>query len=343
MKAFLGDLSIGLLIMRHPHVRESALNSALRATLFTTVAVLFSPLLAWAGESPGIVAKPSSTALTNAFFAMDTGTRGTPAEVAAMLGEIGYAGLGGSGYNVKPMRQALEARGLKLFNVYLTLKLDPTHSALTPPMKQLITDLAGSGAALWIALDKVSNGGAPLPPSSTEGDALAVEKLRELADYAGPRGVRIALYPHTWFWLERTSDAVRLANRLNHPGVGVTFNLCHWLKVEGGGDAEATLRAAMPRLFFVSINGADGGETQKLDWKQLIQTLDRGTYEVGALLQTLRRLGYAGPIGLQAYGIGGEPRDNLTRSIEAWKRLSAAAANRPQTKLLAPVNLRFVQ
>ena len=85
----------------------------------------------------------------------------------------------------------------------------------------------------------------------------------------------------------------------------------------------------MPRLFFVSINGADGGDTRKLDWKQLIQTLDRGSYKVGDLLQTLRRLGYAGPIGLQAYGIGGEPRDNLTRSLEAWKRLSAAAANRP--------------
>ena len=324
-------------------IHESALNSNLRALLLTTALVLSNPLLAWAGESPAIAPTPPSSAFTNAFFAMDTGTRGTPAEVAAMLGEIGYAGLGGSGYNIKPMRQALEARGLKLFNVYLTLKLDPTHSALTPPMKQLITDLEGSGAALWIAVDKVSNGGTALPPSSTEGDAVAVEKLRELADFAGPRGVRIALYPHTWFWLERTSDAVRLANRINLPSVGATFNLCHWLKVEGDGDAEATLRAAMPRLFFVSINGADKGETQKLDWKQLIQTLDRGSYDVGALLQTLRRLGYTGPIGLQAYGIDGEPRDNLTKSFQAWKRFSAAAANRPQTKLRPPVNLRFAQ
>lgn len=321
---------------------ESSLNSALRALLLTTAIVFFGPMMARAGESAVIGSAASSGAFTNAFFAMDTGTRGTPEAVAAMLGEIGYAGLGGSGYNVKPMRQALAARGLKLFNVYLTLKLDPTHSALTPPMKQLIADLAGSGAALWIAVDKVSNGGAPLPPSSTEGDAVAVEKLRELADFAGPHGVRIALYPHTWFWLERTSDAVRLANRLNHPDVGVTFNLCHWLKVEGEDNAEATLRTALPRLFFVSINGADGADTQKLEWKQLIQTLDQGSYKVGALLQTLRRLGYTGPIGLQAYGIGGEPRDNLTRSFQAWQRLSAAEANRPQSKLLPPVNLRFV-
>lgn len=323
--------------------RESALNSALGALLLTTALALSSPMVARAGESAAIGAVPSANALTNSFFAMDTGARGTPEAVAAMLGEIGYAGLGGSGYNVKPMRQALEARGLKLFNVYLTLTLDPTNAALTPPMKRLITDLEGSGAALWIAVDKVSKGGAPLPPSSEEGDAVAVAKLRELADYAEPRGVRIALYPHTGFWLARTSDTVRLANQLDRPGVGATFNLCHWLKVEGDGDPEATLRAAMPRLFFVSINGADGGDTRKLDWKQLIQTLDRGSYDVGALLRLLHRLGYTGPIGLQAYGIGGEPRDNLTRSLDAWQRLSAASANAPRKKLLPPTNPRLIQ
>ena len=29
-------------------------------------------------------------------------------------------------------------------------------------------------------------------------------------------------------------DGVRLADKLNRPSVGVTFNLCHWLKVEAG-------------------------------------------------------------------------------------------------------------
>jgi len=312
--------------------RESALNSALGALLLAAALGFFSPMMARASESAAIVAMPSS-AFTNSFFAMDTGTRGTPEAVAEMLGEIGYAGLGGSGYNVKPVRQALEARGLRLFNVYLTLKLDPTNSALTPPMKQLITDLEGSGAALWIAVEKV------LPAGD---DTVAVARLRELAGYAEARGVRIALYPHSGFWLERTSDAVRLANQLDRPGVGATFNLCHWLKVEGDLDPEPTLRAALPRLFFVSINGADGGDTREFKWNQLIQTLDLGSYKVGAFLQTLRRLGYTGPIGLQAYGIGGEPRDNLSRSFEAWKSLSAAAANAPQKKPLAPINLRLI-
>jgi hypothetical protein len=40
----------------------------------------------------------------------------------------------------------------------------------------------------------------------------------------------------------------------------------------------------MPRLFAVSINGADSGGQ---DWKTLIQTLDRARFDMTAFLQTL--------------------------------------------------------
>ncbi|MCX7049030.1 MAG: hypothetical protein NTX50_26540, partial [Candidatus Sumerlaeota bacterium] len=102
------------------------------------------------------------------------------------------------------------------------------------------------------------------------------------------------------------------------------FNLCHWLRVTGGKDLEATLKQAMPYLFVVTINGAD---KDGKDWKTLIQTLDRGTYSVEEALKTLHRLGYQGPIGLQGYGIGGNVQDNLMRSMEAWRRLSAKAVS----------------
>ncbi len=60
-------------------------------------------------------------------------------------------------------------------------------------------------------------------------------------------------------------------------------------------------------------------------WNRLIQTLDRGSYDVGIVLRILRQLGYEGPIGLQGYGLGGDRRDNLVRSIKAWKKLTANA------------------
>lgn len=36
----------------------------------------------------------------------------------------------------------------------------------------------------------------------------------------------------------------------------------------------------------------------------------------------LKELGYEGPIGLQCYGIGGDTREHLARSMAAWKQLS---------------------
>jgi hypothetical protein len=100
------------------------------------------------------------------------------------------------------------------------------------------------------------------------------------------------------------------------------FNLCHWLKC-GGDEAklEPLLQAAMPHLFAVTINGAEGGLGRKGGWNRLIQPLGSGTFDNGKLLDTLKRLGYTGPIGLQCYGLGGDAREHLTRSMKAWRSM----------------------
>jgi sugar phosphate isomerase/epimerase len=263
------------------------------------------------------------------FFAFQNCFSLPPAELAATLKDFGYDGLSASGHNMTPLVKELQARGLKLFNTYLTPTFDAATNALTEPLRKLIDDLQGTGAALWIAPQKVTKDGKAFAASSPDGDEVALARLREIADYAEPRGVKIALYPHTWFWLERVEDGVRLANKLNRPGVGATFNLCHWLKVEGDRDPAPVLKAALPRLFFVSINGADGGDTQKQDWNQLIQTLDRGSYDVGAFVRQLHQLGYHGPVGLQCYNVKGDQKENLQRSIAAWRKFTAAPANPP--------------
>ena len=111
----------------------------------------------------------------------------------------------------------------------------------------------------------------------------------------------------------------RKAKRQN---IGVTFNLCHWLKVDGK-DLRATLTRAKPCLSLVTINGAD---SDGQDWGKLIQPLDTGTYDVAGVLRVLVELNYQGPIGLQHYGIGGDCRQNLERSMNGRRKLSAEAA-----------------
>ena len=55
----------------------------------------------------------------------------------------------------------------------------------------------------------------------------------------------------------------------------------------------------------------------------LIQPLDQGDFDNRQLLATLREIGYRGPIGLMCYGIPGDARDHLARSMAAWKQMKA--------------------
>ena len=54
----------------------------------------------------------------------------------------------------------------------------------------------------------------------------------------------------------------------------------------------------------------------------LIQTLDRGSYDVGAFVRQLRAMGYTAPVGLQCYNLKGDQKENLRRSLAAWRQLS---------------------
>lgn len=93
------------------------------------------------------------------------------------------------------------------------------------------------------------------------------------------------------------------------------------MRVDSSRNYKPLLRRAMPWLWAVSINGADEFD-EKPGWKRYIQPLGQGNFDVGRLLRTLKELGYKGPIGLQCYGIGGDAREHLARSMTAWQKLS---------------------
>jgi len=249
---------------------------------------------------------------------MDTATdRKAPArEQVAMVKELGYAGIGCDIRAMPEMLKAADEAGVKLFSVYVGANVDPAKPKYDPKLKEVIESLKGRDTIIWLFI----TGG---KPSATEADDRAVEIVREVADLAAAAGLRVALYPHFGFYVQKVEDALRIAEKAGRKNVGVTFNLCHFLRAEKEDDMAAVLKRAMPRLFLITINGADSGGK---DWDTLIQTLDRGTFDNARLLRPLKDLGYTGPIGFQGYGIKGDARDNLTRTIEAWRRLSARAA-----------------
>jgi len=259
--------------------------------------------------------------LPNPLFAMDTGTQDathkTPAEQVALVKEIGFAGVGPTYHNTAELQQwlvALDQNRLKMFALYLPLRLDDVPGSLAT-VKEAAAALRGRDTLLWLYV--TGKGEMPEDPGD---ETVAVQAIRDISDYASDVGLRVALYPHTGFFLQSIEHAVRLAENVHRQNLGVTFNLCHWLMVDGG-DLGASLKTARLYLFCVTLNGADsGGKT----WKELIQPLDRGTFDVSQVLRLLSKLKYTGPIGLQHYGIGGDARENLEHSMEGWKRLSMA-------------------
>ncbi len=264
---------------------------------------------------------PLVCAAANPFFAMDTGTRDathkTPAEQVALVKELGFAGVGPIYHGPDDLQQwyaALDQRELKMFALYLNLNLD---TGVTPELKAAVAALKGHDTFAWVFITTKK-----FKPSATDGDDVAIAALRELADCAAASGVKIALYPHTNQYAQRVEDCVRLIEKVGRKNLGVTFNLCHWLKVDGK-DLAATLKCAAPHLFCVTVSGADSDGT---DWKKLIQPLDAGTYDVLPLLRILKEQKYAGPVGLQHFGIKGEVAVNLKHSMDGWKKLQERLA-----------------
>ncbi|MHB1308307.1 MAG: sugar phosphate isomerase/epimerase family protein [Limisphaerales bacterium] len=257
------------------------------------------------------------------FFAMQTATRDaaiTSAEAQVKLVKsLGYDGIGAvPPGEIGAFAAAGDAHGVRLWNTYLVVDINPAVP-LDPRLESQVAPLKGRDAMLWVGLTSTAH-----QPSSPAGDAAAVKRVTALAELAESVGAKVALYPHAGFWVERTEDAVRVANQVDRPNVGVTFNLCHFLKVEDEARLEEVLAQAGSRLFVVSLNGAESGRRGG-DWKELIQTLDRGSFDNTRLLRALHDLRYAGPVGFQGYGIGGDATDNLRRTMQSWRELHQRA------------------
>jgi len=258
-------------------------------------------------------------------FCMDThdAKKRTLQEQAELLKELGYDGVGHLWLDKVPERiKTLDAAGLKLFQIYIRVNIAPgAKQPYDLRLKEVLPLLKGRDTMLAVLM----SGGRP---SDNAGDPRAVELLREIADIAQPCGVRLALYPHARDWLERVEDAIRVVKKVDRPNVGVMFNLCHWLAVDDEKNMKPLLQAARPYLFAVSINGADHAADIQAKKGKMIYPLDQGAFGIFLFLKTLRELGYKGPIGLQCYGIPGDARDHLARSIAAWRKLNERLSER---------------
>lgn len=262
---------------------------------------------------------------TNPLFAMDTCTKRsypradlTPEQQLELIGRNGFAGYAWTADEPVAVRAVLATgrqRGLRMFAIYFGTQLGRDGLNCDTRLASVLNLLAEQDTLLWLHISSQD-----FPRSSPAGDAVAVAALRKLADQAQDQHVRVALYPHVGSWLERVQDAVRVARSVARPNLGVTFNLCHCLKVGDEARIPELLADAAPHLFAVTINGADS-HAANAGWDRLIRPVGEGSLDLAPLLRNLHSLRYVGPIGVQGYGIKLAPDQQLERSMRGWRKL----------------------
>jgi sugar phosphate isomerase/epimerase len=237
-----------------------------------------------------------------------------PPEGARLAKELGYQGIGSIYPNsLEAYKTACEAEGLKVFSIYVGGKVNADGFEVDNGIAAAITLLKGTDALVEL---NVQRGKEP-------NDEQAIALVRHVADMAKEAGLKVVLYPHFDFHIERFDHALKIAKASERDNVGVAFNLCHFLKIQPNDNLPALLAEGKPLLWSVSICGAD---SDGKDWNTLIRPLGEGTYDQAALLRLLKDNGYNGAVGLQCFNIRIAPRDHLTRSIAAWRKHLAAAA-----------------
>lgn len=226
---------------------------------------------------------------------------GTLPEEAKILSETGYGGVSqvsGDPVKLPEMVAAYRKEGLRVRSVYL----DAGGEALDAETLEV---LARSGAMIELTVKTIDPG--------------TVDVIRKTCVAAERFGMKVALYPHHGYAVATMPQAMDLIAEVDHPNLGVMFNLCHFLRGEDVADLEKVIKGAGDRLFAVSVFGADPeGE----GWPDLIKPLDEGAFPQKRLLEALADAGFEGPVSLQCYGVPGDKRKNLERSMVAWKKLT---------------------
>ena len=243
------------------------------------------------------------------FFAFENGVHfGSTEQRVEVLKELGYDGIGSANPRNLPARLPLyDKAGLKIFSLYVGGSLDADGPKYDPLISKAIKQLQGRETMIELYVQGGAGGN----------DTSAVAFVRDIADQARQSGLRVVLYPHTGFYIDTIADAVRIAKQADRDNIGVMFNLCHFLNVERGGDFKQALAGAEPYLWRVSVSG---GKVGGKPWNELIQPLDQGDFDQVELLRELKKLGFRGAVGLQCYGVRGDAKENLQRSIAAWRK-----------------------
>ena len=156
----------------------------------------------------------------------------------------------------------------------------------------------------------------PADADPADGWARLRDRIPALVEYAGERGVRLAIEPEPGMLVETVDDALRLHSEVGAPPeLGITVDVGHCLVVEPDG-VEGALRAAAPYLSNVQLDDMPRTHHEH-------RPFGEGEIDLPLVLGTLADVGYTGVAAVElprhSYDAPGLAHRSMTALCEAWE------------------------
>lgn len=174
--------------------------------------------------------------------------------------------------------------------------------------------------------------------SSVSADAVPdpSEQLRELAERAARRGLRIAYEALAWGTHVNTYEASwEVVRRADHPALGLCLDSFHILS--RGSDPAGIAGLPADKLFFLQLADAPRLRMDVLQWSRHHRLFPgQGAFDLPAFLTRVLDAGYAGPLSLEVFNDVYRQSDPQRTAVDAMRSLLALRSLVRPDRLPAP-------
>nr|WP_294529532.1 sugar phosphate isomerase/epimerase and 4-hydroxyphenylpyruvate domain-containing protein [uncultured Rhodopila sp.] len=137
--------------------------------------------------------------------------------------------------------------------------------------------------------------------ATIDDDARAAADLREMAERAARRGLRIGYEGLSWArYVRLWGHAWRIVQMADHPALGLIVDSFHTLSL--GDDPAGIARVPADRLFFVQMADAPKLSMDVLSWSRHFRNFPgQGDLDVTGFMRAVLASGYSGPLSLEVF------------------------------------------
>ena len=152
-------------------------------------------------------------------------------------------------------------------------------------------------------------------------DALAAAQLRELAERASARGIRIAYEALAWGRHVRDYDhAWRIVEAGDHPNLGTCLDSFHILS--RGADPSGIRDIPAEKIFFLQLADAPHLVMDVLQWSRHYRSFPgQGGFDLAGFLGHVLAAGYEGPLSLEVFNDVFRQADPRRMAVDARRSL----------------------